>query len=133
MKEEGINITLTKTYEDQINIGESLEGYEIKFDDKYKETGNLWIEIKERTDVNKEYVNSGIYRDDNSKYYVIGNYDVIFVFLKDKLKQIEKQKNKLENDRKTSIGYLLTTPECFRYSNMIINCKEVELGINNWM
>lgn len=132
LKKEGIKLTLTTTFEEQINIGETLEGYEIKFDDKYRETGNLWIETEERTEVNKSYVNSGINREDNSIFYVIGNYDLIFIFKKNKLKELLKQKEVKENNIKTSRGYLLTTPECFRYSNMIINCKEVETGLDSW-
>jgi len=132
LKEEGTNITLIKTYEEQINVGESLEGYEIKFDDKYKETGNLWIETQERSDIKKEYVDSGILRNDNTIFYVIGNYDIIFIFEKKKLKEILYEKEIIENNMKTSKGYLLTTPECFFHSKKIIEIKTND-GLDSWL
>lgn len=132
-KKEGIKITLTKTFEDQINIGESFEGYEIKFDDKYNKTGNLWIETQERSDVKKEYVNSGTLRDDNTIFYIIGNYDTIFVFKKDKLKQLSYEKKILENNMKTSKGYLLSTSECYRHSDTIFEINKRNERLDVWM
>ena len=65
----------------QYDKGESLSGIEIKFDDKLKETNNLFIEVKEKTDPsNKEFVPSGIMRNDNSWLYLIGNYEQAFIF-----------------------------------------------------
>ena len=133
LKKQGIEITLTKTFKDQIHIGESLEGYEIKFDDKYQETGNLWIETEERSNINKKYVNSGILRDDNTIFYVIGNYDVIFIFKKDKLKQLSYEKKILENNMRTSKGYLLSTTECYEHSDVIVEINKKNERLDVWM
>jgi hypothetical protein len=91
------------TKEEQQN-GETKEGYEVKFNGmlakKYKEdtvnenpfviTQTLLIETSEKT--NKNYTNytpSGIYKkNDNSKFYVTGNYDIIYIFEMDTLRKI---------------------------------------------
>lgn len=68
---------------DQYYKGETKEGFEIKFDDLLKKYNNLYIEIGEKTNKkNKEYKPSGIFRKDNTKWYVIGNYNEIWIFKK---------------------------------------------------
>lgn len=67
----------------QYQKGESANGIEIKFDRKMKETGNVYIETAEKTNpTNMYYVPSGIYRNDNSWLYLIGNYEQAFLFCK---------------------------------------------------
>src|SRR4030043_524633 len=67
----------------QIKYGENRAGVEIKFDDRMKETGNVYIETAEKANpANPYFVPSGIYRNDNSWLYAIGNYDVIYIFAK---------------------------------------------------
>jgi hypothetical protein len=69
--------------------GENKAGFEIKFDDRLKSTGNLYIEIAEKSHpANKDFVPSGIYRNDNTWLYMIGNYDTIFIFDKKRLRKI---------------------------------------------
>jgi hypothetical protein len=64
----------------QISIGESRTGVEIKHDEKYATTGNLWIEVAEKARPRDgDYFPSGICRDDNSWFYVIGNRNIRFV------------------------------------------------------
>jgi len=126
-KEYGITLTLTKDFNEQINIGETYEGYEIKFDDKYKETSNLWIETQERTKIDNKYVESGILRNDNTIYYVIGDYECVFIFSKDKLKELKKTHDIRENNMKTSKGYLLTVIEALENCERYIDLKQKEL------
>ena len=64
----------------QYEYGEGPCGLEIKFDTKFKETGNIFIEVEEKTDTNNaEFVPSGIMRCDNSWLYLIGNYEEAFI------------------------------------------------------
>lgn len=74
--------------------GETKEGIEIKFDDMiffYCKSGRLYIETHEKAKAeNKEYVRSGIYREDNTTIYLIGDYDIWFLFSKQKLRWLEK-------------------------------------------
>jgi hypothetical protein len=121
LKNIGINLTLTKTKEEQINIGETYEGYEIKYDKKYCETKNIWIEVEERTDPDKDWVKSGILRNDNTIKYVIGDYDRIFIFLKETLKSLYGDYEIQTNNMNTSKGFLLSNLESIRYSELIID------------
>lgn len=65
----------------QLDIGENLQGWEIKLDRRCTETGRLSIEIAEKKDSRQpSWTSSGIFRNDNSWLYIQGNYDVLFIF-----------------------------------------------------
>ena len=71
-KELSIMLDIYTTKHQQYNIGENKQGIEIKFDDLYKKTGNLYIEIEEKSNPqNPNFVPSGIFRNDNSWLYLI--------------------------------------------------------------
>lgn len=82
-KELGIVITNYASRKWQFNVGENRQGIEIKLDTRILETGNVSIEIgeKSRKEI-KEYSPSGILRNDNSWLHIQGNYDIIFIFAK---------------------------------------------------
>ena len=64
-------------------FGENLLGLEIKFDREFERTRNLYIETAEKSHPdNPKFVPSGIYRNDNSWLYGIGNYQEFFIFTK---------------------------------------------------
>lgn len=93
-------------------IGENKCGFEIKFDDRMKTTGNIYIEIAEKSNAsNREYFPSGIYRNDNTWLYIIGNYEVVYLFSKKHLRMIYEDKNRLDIFRRvqtqTSQGFLV--------------------------
>lgn len=94
-------------------IGENKCGFEIKYDDRMKISGNIYIEIAEKSNpANKEYYPSGIYRNDNTWLYIIGDYDIIFIFSKKHLRNIyENQQYKKFGGREveipTSKGFLI--------------------------
>ncbi len=63
----------------QYNLGETKVGIEIKCDKRSEETGNYYIEYQERLNNYGEWINSGILKDDNTKYYfygVVNNYAI---------------------------------------------------------
>jgi hypothetical protein len=98
----------SKFYQQQ--VGESRTGVEIKHDERYARSGNLWIEVAEKAVPRPgPYAPSGIYRSDNTWLYVIGNYDVVFLFGKTTLQNLVASKRfpLLENGLKTSEGFLL--------------------------
>ena len=91
--------------------GESPSGLEIKFDDKLKETNNLFIEVKEKTDAaNENFIDSGIMRNDNSWLYLIGNYEQAFIFSRRVLRAFCDKKNRNVEIKparqKTAWGYV---------------------------
>lgn len=97
----------------QNNFGESASGIEIKHDMRLKETGNLYIEVAEKSKAElPEYTPSGIMRNDNTWLYLIGDYEQAFLFSKHQLKSIyadEKhyaQRGITKKQTPTSIGFV---------------------------
>ena len=110
----------------QAQIGESRTGVEIKHDEKYAQTGNLWIEVAEKARPRPgDYAQSGIQRNDNTWLYVIGNYDVVFLFAKRILCALAQSgKYPLrENGTKTSQGYLLPDAHAQRFAACVLKPK----------
>jgi hypothetical protein len=92
----------------QYQKGESRTGVEIKFDQKYADTGNLYIETDEKAiPRHGDYARSGIWRGDNTKLFVIGNYEEIFVFPLHRLQSLCRSGHYREVRTPTSIGFLL--------------------------
>ena len=102
----GIKIEYYITQKDQYNKGESLQGWEIKYDQhcgKYYSQG-VSIEIAEKTKAeNLEWVPSGIYRQDNTLIYVQGNEKLIYIFAKRILQLLHLSKRYKEREPKHTI------------------------------
>ena len=81
-----INLYTSRFY--QYNYGESRAGVEIKFDKKMASTGNLYIELEERHSTDKDFVPSGINRQDNTLHWCIGDYNEAYIFVKAQLKSL---------------------------------------------
>lgn len=114
--ENGIPIVSYSSKKYQNNVGENKCGIEIKNDNKYHTTGNLFIEIAEKSDPeNENFIPSGIYRDDNSWLYLIGDCKKIFILVKGQLKYLHKTGKYKEvfgypddqKEKPTSIGFLI--------------------------
>lgn len=109
---ERLNITLSQYVSGafQRHVGETLQGWEIKHDEQFAATGNLWIEVGEKAAPRAgEYFPSGILRADNSWIYAIGDYRTLFVFAKKTLVLIHEsgKYRDQENKLRTSLGFLL--------------------------
>lgn len=114
--EIGIPLISYSSKKYQIEKGENKAGVEIKFDDNFAKTNNFWIEVAEKYDPKQEdWFDSGIKRDDNTWLYIIGNYDIFYIFAKRHLmsllnKESANGKKKYPiriSSRKTSKGFLL--------------------------
>lgn len=130
LSELGLAITPYCSRAYQIRRGETRQGAEIKYDMRLHETGNLFIEIAEKSSVDMPfYTNSGIYRTDNTWLYVIGDYSKVYIFAKNLLRHIHKtgRYREIEIKRKTSKGFLLP-PEKQKHA-----AKIIETGLPyNW-
>lgn len=107
----------------QQTLGESRTGVEIKYDQKFSKTGNLWIECSEKANQRPgNYIESGINRNDNTWLYFIGDYDTIFIFAKTMLMGLSQSGRYLmrENNTKTSVGFLLPAKDAERYAAAIL-------------
>lgn len=117
-------------------VGESRTGVEIKHDEKFSVTGNLWIEAGEKAQPREgDYFPSGIYREDNTWLYCIGDYDTIFFFQKTLLRGLYEsgRYEKRENKTRTSVGFLLPKKDAERYAAVILrpNAKEKIQAVAN--
>lgn len=112
--EWGLSLTHCTTKEEQYTIGENYQGWEIKNDQSFEKTNNLYISI-ERRYATKTYA-SGLYKDQliPQRFYVIGNKKECFIFSTKILKQYyEKYQPQLikgfTTDKKgTEYGFLLS-------------------------
>lgn len=104
----------------QIEKGENKLGVEIKFDNNYVKTGNLYIEVMERSNVNYNYIDSGIFRKDNTWLYIQGNYNEAFVFFKVQLQGLSKRYNIIEIKNKTSKGFLLPKIDINKFCGKVL-------------
>ncbi|MDD2820497.1 MAG: hypothetical protein PHW29_04465 [Flavobacterium sp.] len=116
---------------DQYTKGESRAKIEIKFDNKSYGSGNLYIEVAEKKHSNNtSFVDSGIYRKDNSVFYLIGNHQEFFLFPKTLLENIHKNKNtdglykSKDVTNGTSKGFLLNIKDvkAYIYKTKAENC-----------
>ena len=116
-----IKIDGCNTQGEQRKIGENHLGWEIKFDDNYKTTGNLFIEYCEKPDEDKpEFRRSGVLKEyDNSWLYLIGDEKTLYFFAMRELANayyyLDEDKNPI-HERKpsktgTSWGFLLKGQE----------------------
>lgn len=91
LHEQGIILQPLSSKKGQLE-GENLLGLEIKYDRKMAGTGNIYIEVAEKSNpANEQYVPSGIYRQDNSWLFGIGDYTKFFIFTKRFLKKLHKE------------------------------------------
>ncbi len=115
----------------QMSVGESRTGVEIKNDEKFASTGNLWVETAEKaTQRDGPYVPAGIYSSGDWWLYVMGDYDTIFFFPRNMLQRLDKaQKNNhdlyrhLDNNTGTSQGFLFPEKDAHVYAALILTPK----------
>lgn len=110
------------TEEGQYKYGENKEGIEIKNDLIMERTRRIWIEVAEKTNKdNLEFVPSGIYRGDNSRRYLIGNYQEIYIFKIEVLRQAYQNGDYyMLKANPTSKGFLLTIEQAERLAGTVI-------------
>jgi len=98
----------------QNKYGENMLGAEIKRDGMFRDTRNLYIEIAEKSHPDKlEYIPSGIYREDNSWLYVIGDEETIYIFSVKYLRLLEKRYEK--KTKTTSKGFVMPLDDADKY------------------
>jgi hypothetical protein len=101
----------------QMQMGENYSGIEIKNDKKFRTTGNLYIEIAEKSDAqNTNFVDSGIYRKDNSWAFAIGDEQTMYLFLKKVLVKLCEENGYTKVIKPTSIGFLLPVVEAEKWA-----------------
>jgi hypothetical protein len=98
-----IDIEPFLTPEGQYDLGENKLGIEIKNDTLIKKYGNVYIEYAEKSKAsNYVFVKSGILKDDNTKYFLIGEADQFYIFRKQRLLEIYKEERQNAKEGKLS-------------------------------
>ncbi|MFV8362987.1 hypothetical protein ACNQGO_06305 [Flavobacterium sp. ZT3P35] len=98
-KEYDLEIGQYLTPEGQYDLGENALGIEIKNDTLIAKYGNVYIEYQEKSkSSNSVFINSGILKNDNSIYFLIGTIDAFYIFKKKRLLEIFFEE--IENNKK---------------------------------
>ncbi|KKK54228.1 hypothetical protein LCGC14_3086860 [marine sediment metagenome] len=106
--------------------GENMLGAEIKNDERFRETGNLYIETAEKSHPNNpNYTPSGIQREDNTWLYVIGDRSCLWIFSKTMLKGLARSYNYENKETPTSLGFLLPLADADKYAAKKIEPSEL--------
>ncbi len=101
----------------QNSHGENMLGAEIKRDDNFRKTGNLYIETAEKAHPrNENYVKSGIMREDNSWLFIIGDERTAYIFSTKYLRMLSRTRGWREVKTPTSIGMLMPLSDAEKYS-----------------
>lgn len=93
----------------QCGKGESPSGLEIKYDSRFRVTGNLFIEIAEKSYAEQAIFHpSGAMSEDNTWLYLIGDYEEAYIFAKNLLKYFcsPANKNIIYKEIPTAQGYI---------------------------
>ena len=127
LKEIGIPISNYSSRYFQFNKGENPQGIEIKLDKRILETGNVSIEVAEKSRADLEnWTPSGIMRNDNTWLYVQGNKEIVFIFSKKILKGIyeARYKDKVWMPKKTIKTFLMPITDAEKYAAKVIKINK---------
>lgn len=100
----------------QNSHGENMLGAEIKRDGRFRETGNLYIEVAEKSHPNNgQYIKSGIHREDNSWLFVIGDEETVYIFSTKYLRMLQSRYKDRTVIKPTSKGFLMPVGDAEKY------------------
>ena len=129
LKDMGIVISNYSSKYYQQAYGENAQGIEIKLDRPILKTGFVSIEVAEKSKAgNKDFIPSGIMREDNSWLYIQGNKKIIFIFGKKSLWQLyqAKYKDKVWQPKPTIKTFRLPIVEARKYALKVFENKPYE-------
>ena len=117
-----VGIEIVKLPGGHHNLGENYEGIEVKYDAKMHSTGNVYVEVAEKSHPDKpKYFPSGIMRADNSHMVVIGNFKEAFLFGKSQLVALVNERPYRYAQKATSLGYLMPLAEAREHAEMVFH------------
>ena len=107
-RDEGRSVRRHETRHDQLAYGDlRVDGIdvEIKLDQQFSMTGNLFIEVAERRRVEGGYVPSGIFATSSARWYCVGDYSHCWLFRRQTLRDVVAPIREIA--KRTSRGWLL--------------------------
>lgn len=129
-----ISLDFYETKKEQFQIGESKQGFEIKLDNRILETGNVSIEVAEKSHAGIAYwTPSGIMREDNTWIYVQGNESILFIFGKVILRLIynHSYRDKVWQPKPTLQTFLLPVKEAERIALKVFRFQSQQFDRNS--
>jgi hypothetical protein len=127
LAKRGLILQMFSSKEFQIKHGESNSKIEVKYDRLMKKPPhNLYIETHEKANPNNEnYVESGVFRQDNTILWAHGDYSTVYIFCKNGLKKLIE--NCREVKTQTSVGKLLPHDTAERYCALKIRFNDTAI------
>tara|TARA_A100000171_G_C2134453_1_gene149117 strand:- start:2761 stop:3231 length:471 start_codon:yes stop_codon:yes gene_type:complete len=126
-REKGISLSTYHAHNEQ-RKGENRQGIEIKNDQCFNSTGNLFISVKRI--YGTLHLNWGVFKQDNTWLYVIGDKSKHWIFLRKtlqtyyKVKQPKLKKAAIKGG--TELGFLLT----LKQADKLGDCYKAQTQIN---
>lgn len=125
LKANGVYIGLYQTKEEQYNIGESQKGVEIKYNSRFTELKSVYVEVTECTKDGNKHVLSGILRNDNTRWMLMGDYKHAVMFDKGELAVIYLSGCcTVIKPHNTSTGFVMGLPDVLYYGKMFMLLSE---------
>jgi hypothetical protein len=123
----GIALSNYSSRKYQFRYGENRQGVEIKLDRRILETGNVSIEIAEKSRAAmREYTPSGIYRVDNTWLYIQGNREILFIFAKNELQRLHASGKFREYTLPTIKKFHLPLAAAFESAALTLDFREFD-------
>ena len=124
--DNGYNVNCYCSKKWQYEKGESRNGIEIKNDKLVSQTGNLYIETHEKQKEATSWVKSGILREDNTKYWFIGDNKKAWFFRKTQLRALTNKKEFKRKETPTSKGVLIPIKYLEDHPNIPLEIFDIE-------
>lgn len=120
---EGIPL-VTYVSREESAYGENMAGIEIKRDNEFRNSGNLYIETEERKSTDRPFVPSGIYRE-SSWLLAIGDELKLWILSIRLLHRMHKSGRYRSASNPTSKAFLLPVKDADDYAALILTreCK----------
>lgn len=133
LAKQGIILQNINSKKFQYNVGENLQGFEIKFDSwctgygKKTASNRLSIEVAEKTKVeNRHFIDSGIFRNDNAWLYIHGTYDCFWIFSVKILRELYKSGRYQVKEEPTIKTFYLPVKHADRYCSRKFDFRKQE-------
>lgn len=131
-RELGLAISNFSSRRFQYTVGENKQGIEIKLDKRMADTGNVSIEVGEKSRAdNPRYVPSGILREDNSWLYVQGCKELLFIFSKKRLVDLYNSKRYRVDELPTIRRFLMPMADAMRHAEKVLDFRDSEVPPDN--
>ena len=102
-------------YERFLGVNEKPGENEVKLDRRFRETGNLYIELLERPSTNVPFNPCGPFHRDAPKTYLIGDKYGVYKIPVEELIKLSRGRRFVGNDQNRAYGFLLPCSSVEKY------------------